>query len=157
MLVLDSTVFIAAMDRSRGSHLAARGIFSSGKTLAVTTQTMRETLAVATRPISANGLGLAFPVAWTSITAMRMACSRMLYENDKWWSAYSALAQEMQPSGRTVFDLGQVAFVHSLGPSATLLTDDDRLVARYGTVIAATTIATLSAASLNENPPAAGH
>ncbi len=157
MLVLDSTVFIAALDRSRSSHLAARSIISSGKTLAVTTQTMRESLAVATRPISANGLGLAFPLAWASITAMRMACSRLLHENDKWWSAYSALAQELQPTGRTLFDLGQVAFVHSLGPTATLLTDDDRLVARYSTVIAATTIATLSAASLNENPLVAGH
>ena len=131
MLVLDSTVLIAALDRSRTSHLAVRDLLSSDAEKAVTTQTMRETLAVATRPLAANGLGIDFTNAWRSIGAMRMACNRLLLETDKWWASYTALTNEIQPSGRTIYDLGQVAHVHSLGKSARLLTDDAGICARY--------------------------
>ena len=131
MLVLDSTALIAALDRARTSHLAVRDLLSSDTVKAVTTQTMRETLAVATRPLAANGLGIDFANAWRSIGAMRMACNRLLLETDKWWASYTALTNEIQPSGRTIYDLGQVAHVHSLGKSARLLTDDGGICARY--------------------------
>lgn len=131
MLVLDSTVLIAAMDRARISYLAVRDLLSSDATKAVTTQTMREALAVATRPMTANGLGMDFDNAWRSIGAMRMACDRLLYENEKWWASYTMLASEIRPSGRTIYDLGQVAHVHSLGKPARLLTDDEGICARY--------------------------
>ena len=131
MLVLDSTVLIAALDRARTSHLAVRDLLSSDTVKAVTTQTMRETLAVATRPLAANGLGIDFTNAWRSIGTMRMACNRLLLETDKWWASYTALTNEIQPSGRTIYDLGQVAHVHSLGKSARLLTDDAGICARY--------------------------
>ena len=144
MLVLDSTVLIAALDSSRGSHQAVRDILSSERPKAVTTQTMRETLAVATRPRSANGLGIDFTSAWKSISMMRMACDRLLYENDKWWAAYAELIQEIKPTGRTIYDLGLVAFVRSLGGNARLLTDDAGLVERYRNHIAAITVATLT-------------
>ena len=74
MLVLDSTVLIAALDQSRSSHQMAREVLSSDREKAVTTQTMREALAVATRPRSANGLEIAFTSAWKSIAMMRSAC-----------------------------------------------------------------------------------
>lgn len=145
MLVLDSTVLIAAMDRARTSHVAVRELLSSEVTKAVTTQTMREALAVATRPMAANGLGMPFDIAWRSISAMRLACDRLLHENDKWWASYTALAKEMRPSGRTIYDLGQVAHVHSLGKPARLLTDDDGLCMRYKDHIAVITVAVYQA------------
>ncbi len=131
MLVLDSTVLIAALDRARTSHQAVRDLLSSDAAKAVTSQTMRETLAVATRPLGANGLGIDFTNAWKSIYAMRMACNFLLLENDKWWASYMALTAQIQPNGRTIYDLGQVAHVHSLGKSARLLTDDGGICARY--------------------------
>ena len=131
MLVLDSTVLIAALDKARISHLKARDLLSSDVTKAVTTQTLRESLAVATKPIAANGLGMDISIAWKSITAMRMACDRLLYENDKWWASYDLLVLDVQPGGRSIYDLGQVAHVHSLGKPARLLTDDDGICARY--------------------------
>lgn len=144
MLVLDSTVLIAAMDKARSSHLAARDILSSDVEKAVTTQTMRETLAVATRPVAANGLGIVFADAWRSITTMRMACDRLLHESEKWWAAYAALANDIQPTGRTIYDLGQVAHVRSLGASAKLITDDDGLCTRYRGHIDVVTVADYS-------------
>ena len=131
MLVLDSTVFIAALDRARISHRAARDLLSSETAKAVSTQTMRETLVVATRPMAAKGLGMDFDNAWRSINAMRMACDRLLHENDTWWASYTALANDIRPGGRTIYDLGQVAHVHSLGKLARLLTDDGGLCTRY--------------------------
>ena len=141
MLVLDSTVLIAAMDRARIAHVAVRELLSSEVAKAVTTQTMRETLAVATRPMAANGLGMDFDSAWRSISAMRMACDRLLQENDKWWASYRALAHEIRPTGRAIYDLGQVAHVHSLGKQARLITEDGGLCARYEGYIQAMTVA----------------
>jgi hypothetical protein len=64
VLVLNSTVLIAALDRARTSHQAVRDLLSSDEVKAVSTQTMRETLAVATSPLGANGLGIDFTNAW---------------------------------------------------------------------------------------------
>ena len=141
MLILDSTVLIAAMDRGRTSHLAARELLSSDADKAVTTQTMRETLAVATRPMAANGLGMDFDNVWRSINAMRMACNCLLSEDDKWWASYTALAQDIKPIGRTIYDLSQVAHVHSMGSPARFITDDEGLCTRYKDHIAIMTMA----------------
>ena len=149
MLVLDSTVLVAALDRGRTSHQAARHLLSSDASKAVTTQTMREALAVATRPMTANGLGLEFDAAWKSLNALRMACDRLLLETDKWWSSYTTLANTIRPSGRTLYDLGQVAHVHSLGKPAQLLTDDAGMVTRYQSHIEVITIADLLARQTN--------
>ena len=140
MLVLDSTVLLAAMDKARIAHQQARTLLSSDVQKAVTTQTMREAIAVATRPLAANGLGLEFGLAWRSITVMRMACDRLLYENEKWWASYETLAQETKPSGRSVYDLGQVAHVHCLDKPAKLVTDDDGLCIRYKNYIDVVTV-----------------
>jgi predicted nucleic acid-binding protein len=141
VLVLDSTVFIAALDRGRTSHAAVRAIFSSTVSKAVSTQTMREALAVATRPMNANGLGLGFDDAWRSILALRLACDRLLHESEAWWTSYQALAEEIRPTGRSIHDLGQVAHAHSQGRTARLLTDDDGLRVRYAEVIDIVTVA----------------
>jgi hypothetical protein len=143
MFILDSTVFLAAIDASRSLHHAARKVFSSGRPLAVTTQTIREALSVATRSMSANGLGMDFTSAWKSITAMRISCGRMLYENEKWWISYVAISQQVQPTGRTLYDLGQIAHVMSLGPPTQLLTDDVGIVTRYGKIISVMTLSDL--------------
>jgi predicted nucleic acid-binding protein len=131
MLVLDSTVLIAAMDRARPAHQAARDLLSSTVLKAVTTQTLREALAVATRPMAANGLGLDFDRAWNSISALRLGCDHLLHENERWWTSYTTLAKTIRPAGRSIHDLGQVAHVHSQGKDATLITDDEGMCSRY--------------------------
>jgi hypothetical protein len=73
-----------------------------------------------------------FTDAWNAITAMRISCGRTLYENEKWWTSYVSLSQQVQPTGRTLYDLGQIAHVLSIGPPAQLLTDDSGIVSRYG-------------------------
>jgi predicted nucleic acid-binding protein len=142
MLVLDSTVLIAALDRARPAHQAARDLLSFTVLKAVTTQTLREALAVATRPMPANGLGLAFDQAWSSISAMRLGCDHLLHENERWWTSYATLAKALKPAGRSIHDLGQVAHVHSQGKDATLITDDEGMCSRYRDHITLITLAT---------------
>ena len=65
----------------------------------------------------------------------------MLHETEAWWTSYATLATDIRPSGRTIYDLGQVAHVHCLGASARLLTDDTGLESRYGGYIGVVTVA----------------
>ena len=136
MQVLDSTVLLAVLDRRRNNHLTAHELFSGNAEIAFSHQTIRETLAVATRPLAANGLGIAFTDAWESVMALRKACQISLMEDERWWAAYAELAVLVRPTGRTIYDLGQVASVRCLGPEAILVTDDGGIIARYGKLIA---------------------
>lgn len=67
ILFVDTNVLLTATDVLRPSHLEAQRIFSKasqqGFHLAVSGQILREYLAVATRPVEANGLALTVPDA----------------------------------------------------------------------------------------------
>lgn len=71
ILFLDTNVLLTATDVLRPSHLEAQRIFSKagqqGFHLAVSGQVLREYLAVATRPVEANGLGLTVPDAVANV------------------------------------------------------------------------------------------
>jgi predicted nucleic acid-binding protein len=62
VLFLDTNILVAATDESRPFHAAARKLIARGRTAglhgATSGQVIREYLVVATRPLSANGLGL---------------------------------------------------------------------------------------------------
>ena len=62
LLFIDTNVLLTATDESRLNHEAARRLItqsaSEGLHLAASGQILREYMVVATRPISANGLGL---------------------------------------------------------------------------------------------------
>ena len=63
-VVVDTTVLLAATDRSRSAHRAATEFLGGDqRRLALTPQIAREYLAVATRPVEANGFGLAGDLA----------------------------------------------------------------------------------------------
>lgn len=58
-MVLDTNVLLAATDRSHESHGEALALLNhEARRLALTPQIVREYLAVATRPVEANGLGM---------------------------------------------------------------------------------------------------
>ncbi|KHL16446.1 putative nucleic acid-binding protein [Mumia flava] len=59
LVVVDTNVLLAATDRSRDAHRAATDLLDTDRRrLALTPQIVREYLAVATRPLDANGFGL---------------------------------------------------------------------------------------------------
>ena len=71
ILFLDTNVLLTATDVLRPLHLEAQRIFSKtgqqGFHIALSGQILREYLAVATRPVEANGLGLTVPDAAENI------------------------------------------------------------------------------------------
>ena len=135
LLILDSTVLIAAMDTDRLHHTASRSRLENSETKALTTQTLRETLAVATRPLAANGLGMSVSAGLEALDGFRALCEDLLFEDAGWRAAYTEVVRTFQPAGRHLYDAGQVA--HALARrhhGATLLTDDLKLLNRYGGV-----------------------
>ena len=62
LVFVDTNVLLSATDSARPDHDAARAVFEksipAGVHLAISGQVIREYLVVATRPISANGLGM---------------------------------------------------------------------------------------------------
>ncbi len=73
--VLDTNVLLAATDEARQEHehaVAAINLWpASGLVLYTSGQIMREYLAVATRPVDQNGLGMARPDAVANVRALR--------------------------------------------------------------------------------------
>jgi predicted nucleic acid-binding protein len=135
MFLLDTTVLVAAFDERRACHAHAHGLLRGEKPLAVSTQSIREALATATRPPSANGLGITFAAAWRSLSLLRQRCGRLLLEDDAWWLHYTELAVKYQPLGRAIYDLGQVAHALRARPGCTLISDDEGLIRRYGHLV----------------------
>lgn len=72
-VVIDTNVVITAFDPTRPGHHAARTLLESDpRAISVTHQSLREFLAVTTRPERGNGYGLTGPVAtsaWRALTA----------------------------------------------------------------------------------------
>ena len=73
LVFVDTNVLLTATDKSRPNHEAARRLIaesgSRGLHLAVSGQILREYLVVATRPVDANGLGLATRDAVANVKA----------------------------------------------------------------------------------------
>ena len=71
ILFIDTNVLLTATDVLRPSHQEAQRIFSKasqqGFHLALSGQILREYLAVGTRPVEANGLGLTVPDAVANV------------------------------------------------------------------------------------------
>jgi predicted nucleic acid-binding protein len=74
LLFLDTNILVAATDVSRPLHAVARKLIARGRSAglpgATSGQVIREYIVVATRPPSANGLGLSSADALRNIAAM---------------------------------------------------------------------------------------
>lgn len=72
---VDTNILLAATDRGRAEHLAAQRILelwpAEGVTLFTSGQVIREYLAVATRPLRSNGLGLTVAEALGNVRELR--------------------------------------------------------------------------------------
>lgn len=132
-VVLDTNVLIAATDQGRPEHARALSALTdwpaSGTTLYASGQVLREYLSVVTRPLRANGLGLAQSDA---VANVRKLTERMglLAETEKVHERLLALLDTTPCSGKQVHDANLVAtmLVHGIETIVTINTAD---FARY--------------------------
>jgi len=132
--VLDTNILLAATDESREDHedaIAAINVWpASGVVLYTSGQILREYLAVATRPVDHNGLGMTQPDAIANVRALR-ARLNLLSEDVKVSGRLLELLDTIECSGKQVHDANVVAtmLVHGIDTVVTLNVDD---FARFG-------------------------
>lgn len=133
--LIDTNVLVAATDRTRSGHLAARTLIESDpRALCITPQVLREFLAVATRPVADNGLGMSGARA---VAALAEATSTvdLIEETAGSRSLLAALVADDKATGKQVHDANLVAsaVVHDVG---TVVTANRRHFERFTDLIA---------------------
>lgn len=132
--VLDTNILLGATDESREDHedaIAAINVWpASGVVLYTSGQILREYLAVATRPVDHNGLGMTQPDAVANVRALR-ARLNLLSEDVKVSERLLELLDTIECRGKQVHDASVVAtmLVHGIDTVVTLNVDD---FARFG-------------------------
>ena len=132
--VLDTNVLLAATDEARQEHehaVAAINLWpASGLVLYTSGQIMREYLAVATRPVDQNGLGMARPDAVANVRALR-ARLNLLAEDIKVSDRLLELLETIECAGKQIHDANVVAtmLVHGIDTVVTMKVND---FARFG-------------------------
>ena len=132
--VLDTNVLLAATDKGRPEHARAVAALddwpAAGATLYSSGQILREYMAVASRPVQDNGLGLAQTDAVANARALRGRL-RLLAEDDRVSERLLAPLDEVACTGKQVHDANVVAtmLVHGIDTLVTLNLDD---YTRYG-------------------------
>lgn len=123
--VLDTNVLLAATDQARPEHHDAVATLStwpaSGLTLYTSGQILREYLAVATRPVQSNGLGMAREEALANVRALRTRLN-LLAEDVKVSDRLLELLVDVPCVGKRVHDANIVAtmLVHGVGTVVTM-------------------------------------
>lgn len=124
-LLVDTNVLLEATDERRRHHEAARGLVESSNPLVFPAQVIREYLAVATRPISANGLGMSTADALENIRQFRIYI-RLLPEEKPILPAFLKLIETVPCTGKRIHDahLVATAMVHRIRTIISLNGDD---------------------------------
>ena len=112
ILFVDTNVLLTASDVLRPSHLEAQRIFSKasqqGFHLALSGQVLREYLAVATRPVEANGLGLTVPDAVANVERF-LEFTNLFEETEEVALRLRELAKDLDVRGPRIHDANIVA------------------------------------------------
>lgn len=118
--LVDTCVLLEATDEARRHHAAARAFLERGEHLVLSAQVVREFLVVATRPASANGLGMAPDDAIGNIREIRRFL-RLLAEEKPLLPTLLSLLDAVPCRGRNIHDAALVAtaVVHRVGTIAT--------------------------------------
>lgn len=127
--VLDTNVLLAATDEGRDEHenaVASLNVWpGSGLFLYTSGQILREYLAVATRPVAQNGLGMARSAAVANARALRLRL-HLLVEDEKVSSRLLELLDAVECTGKQVHDANVVAtmLVHGIDTVVTINVGD---------------------------------
>ena len=131
---VDTCVLLDATDVARARHARSIARLDEPRRWVTSAQVAREYLAVATRPVSANGLGMSMADGLENLRAFRVGIA-LLPEEKPVLPSLLRLLGEVPCSGRVVFDASIVAtmLVHGVG---TILTANPADFARLGRRIA---------------------
>lgn len=130
LVVVDTNVLLAATDRSRASHEAATDFLNrDARRLAISPQIVREYLAVSTRPVEVNGLGLSGADAVTNVQEL-LEDIELLAEGAATTRRLLDLVGDQMATGKQVHDanIAAVALVHR---AQAIVTDNPRHFARF--------------------------
>jgi predicted nucleic acid-binding protein len=124
-ILVDTSVLLEAVDEARKHHVPARALLEGRARLVFPAQVIREFLVVATRPLSANGLGMEVSDALENIRELRRAV-RLLPEEKPLLPRLLALLAEIPCQGKRIHDAHIVAAaeVHRIKTIATLDAED---------------------------------
>ena len=128
-VVLDTNVLLAASDEARADHAHATASLNlwpaAGIALYTSGQILREYLAVATRPVSGNGLGMSQSAAVANVRTLQGRL-RLLAEDGKVADQLLEVLDEVQCTGKQVHDANVVAtmLVHGIDAIATSNIED---------------------------------
>lgn len=134
LVVVDTNVLLAATDESRAAHSSAIALLQEDeRRLALTPQIVREYLAVATRPLEANGFGLSGAHAAANVSQFLDDMS-LLSEDITSVGRLMDLVARGSAAGKQVHDANIVAV--ALAHRATaIVTDNVRHFSRFADLI----------------------
>jgi predicted nucleic acid-binding protein len=119
-VMLYTNVLLAVTDRLRAGHREALGVFrtwpGAGTGLCISGQIVREYIAVATRPVDANGLGLTVPAALSNVRAFRQR-AMLVFESSAGFNRLMHLLADADCADKRVHDANIVATMLAHGIS----------------------------------------
>ncbi len=133
--MVDTNVFLAATDRSQEAHDRALNFLNTDtRRLALTAQIVREYLAVATRPVEANGLGLSGSHASANVEQF-LSDIELLPEDMATSRTVMQMVGSDLATGKQVHDANivAVALAHN---ADTIVTDNTAHFLRFSDLIA---------------------
>lgn len=126
-VLVDTSVLLEATDEARSVHAAARTFLELGTQLVLSAQVVREFLVVATRPVTANGLGMPLADAIENVREFRRII-RLLPEERPILPTLLSLLADTPCHGKRIHDahLVATAIAHRVASIVTLNIDDFR-------------------------------
>jgi predicted nucleic acid-binding protein len=114
-LLVDTNILLEATDEARTHHAEARILLEATRRLVCSAQVIREYLAVATRAVSVNGLGMATDEALDNVRQFRRRV-RLLPEEKPVLAAFLEVVERAHPAGKRIHDahLIATALVHGV-------------------------------------------
>lgn len=134
LVVVDTNVLVAATDTSRVAHAGATEFLNQDtRRLAISPQIVREYVAVATRPVELNGLGMSADAATTNVKQF-LDDMELLREDGRTTQRLMDLVRRGSAAGRQVHDANvvAVALAHRAG---AIVTGDTRHFLRFADLI----------------------
>ena len=121
---VDTTIFLTATAAHRTGHAAAVALLEAGssdRSMFISGQVLRECLVLATRPMAANGLGLALPDALENVTQFRERAN-LLGEDASVHNTLMDLMKRVPSFGKQIHDanIGATMIAHGVLRLVTL-------------------------------------
>lgn len=135
LVLVDTNVLLAATDRSRARHEAAiRFLTEDERDLAISPQIVREYLAISTRPVEVNGLGMTATDAIANLEQF-LGTMTLLSEGSGSTAHLLALIGSRSALGKQVHDANVVA-VALAHQAIAIVADNAKHFVRFASLVA---------------------